>query len=230
MSRSGPQVGESRRFPQLDDGGARTRREPSEWKASSSESRWTPMTKRIGSAGTDAKRGMDPETRTDVHAPTHRHRTPCHRNEVRLVGRVSSPLQKRELPSGDVVGVVRIVVERGPGSRVTRPGATRAAVDAIDCAGWSPQAHAAMEHWQVGDVVEIGGALRRRFYRSGPIVSSRYEVEVSRGRRLTRARREERRSGGEATSTRRRVQRSTFVEPIAAGGKAASGGRAGPGD
>lgn len=160
------------------------------------------MTTRLGSmVGADA--------RAPEYGPALRHR-----NEVLLVGRVSSPLEKRELPSGDVVGVVRIVVERGAGSRFTRPGTTRAAVDAIDCAGWSHQAHDAMAHWQVGDVVEIKGALRRRFFRSGPVVSSKYEVEVSRGRRLAHARPASRRRGADGKGGRGQATQSTFVEPV----------------
>jgi len=41
--------------------------------------------------------------------------------------------------------------------------------------------------WRAGDIIEIDGALRRRFWRTpgGPV--SRYEVEVRKARRLTAA-------------------------------------------
>ncbi|WP_020577478.1 OB-fold nucleic acid binding domain-containing protein [Actinopolymorpha alba] len=104
----------------------------------------------------------------------------AHRNEVLLVGRLSTRAIRRELPSGDVVVGVRVVVERDPNSlrgRVAR-------VDTIECVAWSPECQQTMHDWQPGDVVEISGALRRRFRRTDAGPASRYEVEVERVRRL----------------------------------------------
>ncbi|GAA2757821.1 single-stranded DNA-binding protein [Actinopolymorpha rutila] len=100
---------------------------------------------------------------------------PDHRNEVRLVGRVSAPVTRRELPSGSTVVSVRLVVQRDPKTLPPRS----AVVDTIECASWSAECHAEMERWSSGDIVEVAGALRRRFRRSesGPI--SRYEVEAA---------------------------------------------------
>ncbi len=100
---------------------------------------------------------------------------PPHRNEVTLVGRVSAPAARRELPSGSTVVSVRLVVQRDPKTLPPRS----AVVDTIECASWSVECHAEMERWSSGDVVEVAGALRRRFRRgeSGPI--SRYEVELT---------------------------------------------------
>ena len=39
-----------------------------------------------------------------------------------------------------------------------------------------------------GDVVEVDGSLRRRFWRAEGVPQSRYEVELSGARRLARAR------------------------------------------
>ena len=91
-------------------------------------------------------------------------------NVVKLVGRVSAVGEPRELPSGDVVVMV---VSRPP--RRAR-GAT---VDTIDVACWSARARRAASRCAVGDEVEVEGSLRRRFFRAGGGVASRYEVEAS---------------------------------------------------
>ncbi len=120
--------------------------------------------------------------------------SPAHRNEVLLVGRVSARASRRELPSGDVVVGVRVVVERNP---ETLRGRT-ARVDAIDCVAWSDGCHEALASWALGDVVEVGGSLRRRFRRTdgGPPIS-RYEVEVEHARCLRQAESE---SGSDSSS------------------------------
>jgi single-strand DNA-binding protein len=102
-------------------------------------------------------------------------------NEVRLVGRVSQDPEARVLPSGDSVWTFRVVVprERGSGSRQ--------AVDALECAAWSARSRRAVGSWAAGDVVEVVGALHRRFFRAGGAVASRVEVEMSSGRLIRRA-------------------------------------------
>ena len=94
-------------------------------------------------------------------------------NVVQLVGRVSAVGESREPPSGDVVVMVRVVVPRPP--RRAR-GAT---VDTIDVACWSVRARRRASRCTVGDEVEVEGSLRRRFFRAGGGVASRYEVEAS---------------------------------------------------
>lgn len=101
-------------------------------------------------------------------------------NEVRLVGRVSQPPEEKELPSGDVVWTFRVVVPRGD-----HPG--RQQVDALECAAWSPRARRSAAAWSVDDVVEVRGALRRRFFRAGGAPASRFEVEMTSGRLIRRA-------------------------------------------
>jgi len=103
-------------------------------------------------------------------------------NEVRLAGRLAAAPQERELPSGDTVWTFRVVVRR-PGGRGTRVGA----VDTVDCAAYSAAAARSVRSWLAGDEVQVDGALRRRFWRSPTGARSRYEIEVSRGRRTARS-------------------------------------------
>ncbi len=105
-------------------------------------------------------------------------------NEVRLRGRLSTDPEERTLPSGDTVWTFRVVVARPP-----REGETpRARVDALECAAWSPRVRRSVARWGAGDVVEVEGGLRRRFYKAGGATVSRVEVEVGRGRLIRRAR------------------------------------------
>lgn len=101
-------------------------------------------------------------------------------NEVRLVGRMSVEPQARELPSGDVVVQLRVVVTRPPSVRKS----ARATVDTIDVACWSAAARRSALRQHPGDLVEVLGSLRRRFFRSGVATQSRYEVEASSVRRF----------------------------------------------
>jgi single-strand DNA-binding protein len=101
-------------------------------------------------------------------------------NEVRLVGRISQAPEQRELPSGDVLWTFRVVVPRPAASG-------RSTVDALECAAWSSRARRSVASWQRDDVVEVSGAVRRRFFRTAGGAASRVEVEVSRGRLIRRA-------------------------------------------
>ena len=104
------------------------------------------------------------------------------RNDVVLCGRLAAPAEQRKLPSGDVVLTARIIVNRDASSQSK----SRQRVDTIDCVAWQGRIQRTMRSWQSGDVVQIAGALRRRFYRGGAGVVSRTEVEVKKARRLRR--------------------------------------------
>lgn len=103
-------------------------------------------------------------------------------NEVRLVGRVSAVPERRELPSGDAMVSFRLIVGR-PASAFR--GTQR--VDVIECSVWSGRAMRSARGWAEGDVVEVTGAIRRRFFRSGNGSSSRVEVEVGSARLIRRS-------------------------------------------
>jgi single-strand DNA-binding protein len=139
-------------------------------------------------------------------------------NEVRLVGRVSGEPETRTMPSGDEVVLLRVVVRRpaeaaarSVGTRAAKTGkaakAAKAAkavvagtddppvhtpprptVDTIDVSCWTAVTRRAGLRLTAGDAVEVEGALRRRFYRAGASVQSRYDVVATRVRRASRAR------------------------------------------
>lgn len=116
------------------------------------------------------------------------------RNEVVLWGRLSAPAEERELPSGDVIVTLRVVVDRptgslrapgsgptprsGAGGRPRPPG-----VDTIDVVCWSASTRRASLRLAGGEQIEVEGALRRRFFAGASGRQSRYEVEAARVRR-----------------------------------------------
>src|SRR5947199_9635846 len=77
------------------------------------------------------------------------------RNEVVLVGRITSPAAERVLPSGDTITSWRVTVDRRDDGR-----------DVVDCTAWSARIQRSSLGWQKGDVVQVTGALRRRFWRA----------------------------------------------------------------
>jgi single-strand DNA-binding protein len=90
-------------------------------------------------------------------------------NVVELCGRVNSEPNERELPSGDVVLELRLVVPR-----IDRPG-----VDTLDLAFWKAGLRRRARNLGVGDIVKVTGALRRRFWQGNTGVTSRSQVEVT---------------------------------------------------
>lgn len=104
---------------------------------------------------------------------------PPARNEVVLHGRVTSPAEVRDLPSGDRLVTLRVVVDRPPG-----PEGSRRVVDTIDVACWSARTQRGALALKPGVFVEVEGSLRRRFFGAGGGRASRYEVEAHRLVRL----------------------------------------------
>jgi len=108
------------------------------------------------------------------------------RNEVLLVGRVSGEPQERSLPSGDLLVGWRVVIDRPVPRRPPPEGVRVPTLDTIDCQARAAGVRRSALTLRPGDVVEVTGALRRRFYRSGAVTLSRCEVEVAGVRRLLR--------------------------------------------
>ena len=105
-------------------------------------------------------------------------------NEVRLVGRLADDPRLRELPSGDSLWSLRVVVERPTPAAGER---SRQRVDTLECAVWSGRLKKQVPRWSGGDIVEVSGALRRRFFRTAGATASRVEVELTGGRVIRRA-------------------------------------------
>lgn len=103
-------------------------------------------------------------------------------NEVTLVGRMSQPAEEQVLPSGTALWKFRVIVGR------PAAGAGRATVDSLDCVVWSKRPARSVATWRSGDLVEVRGSLRRRFFSpaAGGRVS-RCEVEVATARLIRRA-------------------------------------------
>ena len=106
---------------------------------------------------------------------------PANCNEVTLVGRVSAAPERRDLPSGDQLVTLRVVVDRPP-----QKGVTKRAVDVIDVACWTKRTQRTASGLQPDDGVRVAGALRRRFFAAAGGRASRYQVEASRLVRVSR--------------------------------------------
>jgi len=105
-------------------------------------------------------------------------------NEVTLRGRISSAPELRALPSGTTIVTLRVAVPRSP-TPMTK--GSKQGSDWVDCVAWGSRSRRRVSTWRVGDVVEIHGALRRRFFRGGAGTAMRLEVEVLGGRMVKRA-------------------------------------------
>ncbi|MGH3326561.1 MAG: single-stranded DNA-binding protein [Streptomycetales bacterium] len=111
-----------------------------------------------------------------------------HRNEVWLVGQLSAGAEERALPSGDAVALFRLTVRRAADEGIERPHRSRSPdIDTLQCAAWRADIRRAVLSWPAGAVVEVRGALRRRFWRAPSGPASRYEVDVAAARRLDAA-------------------------------------------
>ena len=104
-------------------------------------------------------------------------------NHVVLCGRVAAVPAERQLPSGDTIVTVRVVVDRDSVARRR----SKQRIDTLDCVAWTAKVQRAVGGWEPGDIVVVEGALRRRFFRGNAGPASRFEVEVRLARRLRRA-------------------------------------------
>lgn len=119
-------------------------------------------------------------------------------NDVRLVGRLTSEPVTVELQSGDTLVTFRISVPREPlagtagGTATTVDGAGSGQtkgrrVDSVPCTAWGPRLRRGILTWRPGDLVEVSGAVRCRFFQVGGATRSRVEVEASAARIIRRS-------------------------------------------
>ena len=96
----------------------------------------------------------------------------------------ASRADRAAAPAEDDVNEVR----RPPLPPGARPEAgRRTTVDTIDCGTTRKDVRQAVTSWATGDVVQVHGALHRRFWRGPGGLAGRYEIEVRQVERLRRA-------------------------------------------
>ncbi|MGH3374520.1 MAG: single-stranded DNA-binding protein [Actinoallomurus sp.] len=96
-----------------------------------------------------------------------------HVNEIVLVGRLSGEPEWRALSDDREVAVWRLIVEHQD-ARSPQDG-----IDTIRCVSYDPTIQATVRTWAHGDVIEVRGALRHRFWRSPTGPRGLYEVEAA---------------------------------------------------
>jgi single-strand DNA-binding protein len=91
-----------------------------------------------------------------------------HRNEVRLIGDLTREARIRSLPDGTEVSsfVLRVRSEAG-------------SADTIECIARSAALRSRLAARHAGDILEVSGSLRHRFWRGTAGTMSRYEVDAS---------------------------------------------------
>ena len=91
-----------------------------------------------------------------------------YRNRTQLIGRVSGKPTSKRLPSGDEIVELRLVVERDD----------REGVDTLDIAIWPSQLRKRSLSLKDQEWISVSGVLRRRFWRNGAALASRWQVEA----------------------------------------------------
>ena len=123
------------------------------------------------------------QAKTRKKAPTAECEVEAVANDVRLVGRLTGEPALVELPSGDALVTFRISVPR---ATVAGP-AVGQRVDSVPCTAWAPRLRRSILTWRAGDLVEISGAVRCRFFQAGGATRSRVEVEATAARIIRRS-------------------------------------------
>ncbi|MDP4825419.1 MAG: single-stranded DNA-binding protein [Candidatus Nanopelagicales bacterium] len=101
-------------------------------------------------------------------------------SSLTLVGRISG-VEEKVMPSGDEITTFRVVVDRPPKDRGP---SGKVRVDTIPCSAWTKRVRGVIGRCAAGDLVEVHGVLRRRFFRAQGVPTSRIEVDVRAVRRL----------------------------------------------
>ncbi len=103
------------------------------------------------------------------------------RNDVVLRGKLSAPAELRTLPSGDTLVSFRLTVRR------PEPQLRGRTTDTLPCISYDRALQKRIAAWQAGDIVEVEGALQRRFWRTPNGTTSMTEVNCRRGRKVPRS-------------------------------------------
>jgi single-strand DNA-binding protein len=103
------------------------------------------------------------------------------RNDVTLRGRLSAPAEVRTLPSGDLLIVFMLVVKR------REPRVSKQSSDVLTCITYDRGLQRRVAAWRAGDIVEVEGALQRRFWRTATGTASVCEVNCRKGRKVPRS-------------------------------------------
>ena len=98
-----------------------------------------------------------------------------HVNEVRLIGRLGSTVEERDLPSGTRLTSFSLIIDRA-GREIHG----RTKVDTIACHTTRSSVASRVVRAKPAECLEVVGALRRRFWRGGSGLGSATEVEVTR--------------------------------------------------
>ncbi len=96
-----------------------------------------------------------------------------HVNEIVLVGRLSGVPEWKALTGDEQVAVWRLIVEH----RNAR--SPQDAIDTIRCVTYDAAVQEDVRGWGHGDVIEVRGALRHRFWRASSGPRGLYEVEAA---------------------------------------------------
>jgi single-stranded DNA-binding protein len=102
--------------------------------------------------------------------------TTDHRNEVYLVGEIITVPEERTFADGRDVVTFRLDVRAESDSRPIR--------DSFDVTVAPARARKSALTWDVGDTVQVGGVVRRKFHRVGAGSRAFVVIEAARAKRL----------------------------------------------
>lgn len=91
-----------------------------------------------------------------------------YRNRVEITGRVSDTAIEKRMPSGESVVELRVIVGRDD----------REGVDTLDIAAWKAPIKRKALSLKPEEWIKVKGVLRRRFWRAGTGIASRWQVEA----------------------------------------------------
>ena len=91
-----------------------------------------------------------------------------YKNKVELTGRVSGKAVEKSLPSGDTVVEFRLIVDRDD----------REGVDTLEIATWIGNLRKRALSLEAEEWISVKGVVRRRFWKNGNGIASRWQVEA----------------------------------------------------